>query len=72
MTDQRAVRLAHLLPHPLPLCVFGLFDVQRNQAVRMACHHRRPAGWGAQEVENESALRVFGNARSDRQTQRNE
>ena len=47
MTEQRAVRLAHLPPHPLAFGIVGLGQIDGDEAAVMAGQHRlgRRAVW---------------------------
>jgi hypothetical protein len=69
MADQRAVGLAHLGADALAHRVLGLLGVERDHAHFVAGHHVRAARHVAQEIESQ-AMRRIGQARDDRQAQR--
>ena len=62
VAEQRAVGLVHLDAALSRIGVVGLGEVERDDAVLVAGHHRRAAGQRAQQVEHQAALRVLVDA----------
>ena len=69
MADQGAIRLVHVGARAFAMHIVGLDDVERDQAVVVAGHHRRAAVGCAQEVEHQAVFGVLRFARSHRQAQ---
>ena len=55
VADDRAVRLLQALPVHLAVVVVGLGHVDRDEAARVAGHHRRRVGQRLEQVEGEPA-----------------
>src|SRR6478752_6823053 len=56
MSEKCPVRLVQILPNLLALRVVALFDVERDEPVRMAGKNARSFFWRAQKVKHDTVL----------------